>query len=136
MQIYLCPRPVSKNRSSLFETRNRKEGSRTFVEPKITYKRNDSHHNTKNYLQLLYARANVDFSITENSRKTLAYETKYITKAQLSSQCCKEVLLQTVDNDNTTGKVVISKLMNMFVGQRDLSSHVVCHLLMYSSTES
>ena len=61
------PQPTSGKAFISYEQKEIKN-SNAVLEPEIIYKRNDPRQNKK--MQLLYARANADCSITENKKKT------------------------------------------------------------------
>ena len=134
------PKEIVEKTHVEFEKVKHKDNTDEF-ETHIAYERNDPHQNTKNPLQLLIARANVDCSITDNPRKTMAYVTKYITEAEPPSVQLKSIFDdQIINNKELTSRNIFSKFMNKIIGERDLSSQEVFHLLMstdlYSSTET
>ena len=88
----------------------------------------------KNHLQLLYARSNVDCSVTENERKTMNYITKYVTKSEKQSIMVQNIVKEMSGkvNDNSTARSFVRNVMHQVVGQRDISSQEVFHILMSS----
>ena len=106
---------------------------------KVITKRNDSHLNSHQRLQLQGWRANCDIQIIIDYHACVEYMGKYASKGEPKSPILKQTLKSVLEhNTNTTDtSKLIKKLMMKTLGERDFSAQETMHhllsLKLYSS---
>ena len=98
--------------------------------PEFLTKRNDPYLNSYNSTWILGWRANMDFQPVLSPHAAIAYISKYVSKAETQSKTYQDILWTVAGQANNNARVaIVDQKMLSFVGEWDISSEYLPHLL-------
>ena len=123
------PKDLSEKTHLQFKEIRSKDGTLHY-RVKVNTKRNDTHINNHQRMQLQGWRANCDIQVIIDYHSCLEYIAKYASKCEKLSSVAKEAFTSVVSDCNSNNKIAIKKLMMRAVGQRDMGVQEVMHQIL------
>ena len=126
------PKPISAETAIIYKRYKFKDSDEYGpYEMEIVPKRvNNTRVTNHNPDTLVHWRANHDFSLVHDYRRVKKYVTKYTTKPEKKSNAFKALfseILGKVAPNNANTALVLKKIMNKVLGERDISNHEALH---------
>jgi ATP-dependent DNA helicase PIF1 len=112
------------------EAKVNKHPTRSYMQ--FFLERNDGYLNKYNWLTTMAWQTNTDVSLCTSTAAVIEYIVKYAVKPETKSALYKEMATKIIlfVNEKRPYQLMVTKLMNKLIGERDYSAQEVMHLLL------